>query len=324
LRQLFLSLLLACALRAAEPGLYIWNGLPGRLAQSVRLAEETGFNAVRLVLSPASRRIYGLAGLDCANLTCLVNSEAFQGALAGKSPGVVMFTAYDFASYRGQRYLDLRFLASNRERIFDEYRNLTEDLMRRFAGSGRVFIIGHWEGDNQVYCGSSFDFVNDEAYRGNCLEHDPEAKLAALTEWLRIRQSAVAAGRERAKANGAAGVEVYHAIEFNSIHHFSGVPGVSVRSKNFHGVLDTSVPAVHPDFCSYSAWESLNRDRLGKDLRVIVDRCAPAPLIVGEMGFRATRDAKDPAKRYAKAIDALRRFDRQVSYVSLTSQVVRF
>ena len=297
---------------AIEPGLYIWNVPPSpeRLPKSVEMADRAGFHAVRLLLSPAARRDYGVRDA-CADLACLAMSEPFEQALSRDSLHAVMFTAYDFASYRGQRYLDLEFLHANREKIFDEYRRLTEELMRRYSGSHRVFVIGHWEGDNQVYCGSSFNFLTDEFRRKSCQNQN----LEALTEWLRIRQSAIASGRERAHQAGAKAVEVYHAVEFNSIHHFRGVAGASLRSKDYHGVLDTVIPAVRPDFCSYSGWESLNSGRLQKDLKFILERCAPARLLIGELGYRATEESHDPAKPYHKTIETLQRFGAEVPYV---------
>jgi hypothetical protein len=285
------------------------------LVKSSELSAAAGFRAVRLLLSPASRRTYGLTGDRGRTLSGLFASDAIQAALKPKELRTVMFTAYDYASYPNQRYLDKAFLAANRQRIFDEYEHLTEEIMRRESGSGRVFVIGHWEGDNQVYCGSSYKFIVNDAERAKCLGQNPAERLAGLAEWLLIRQEAVAAGRERAKKAGASGVEVLHAVEFNTLFHFRGVAGASVRAKDFHGVLDAVVPVVRPDLCSYSAWESLNPDRLGKDLKLILKRCAPARLIVGELGYEAKGEHTDPTKDYLKAIAAVKKFQDDVAVV---------
>jgi hypothetical protein len=291
----------------ADPGIYVWDGVRGAAAleRSGNLAAGAGFRAVRLVLSPVSRRTYGLGGERAGSLRALFASEAFQAVLKQRSFHTVMFTAYDFAAYSNQHFLDRAFLTANRQRIFDEYEELTVEIMRRESGSGRVFVIGHWEGDNQVYCGSSYKFLVDDGERAKCLGQNPGAHLEGLSEWLRIRQEAIEAGRERAHREGAAGVDVYHAVEFNSLFHFRWVSGADIRSREYRGVLDTAVPLVQPDVCSYSAWESLNPERLAKDLQVIAKACGAARLVIGELGYEPTAEHRDPTKEYLKAIGTL-------------------
>lgn len=291
--------------RKLEPGIYVWDGLPaGHLPDEVAAMGHAGFHAVRLLLSPAARRSYGIPAIACdgghMSLACLVKSEPYQRALSAKNIDTVMFTTYDFASFPRQRYLDVQFLKANRQQVFDEYRDLAETLMRQYSGTGKVFIIGHWEGDNQVYCGSSYDFQTVDSKRDACLAQNPERRLAGMAEWLFIRQQGIAEGRKQAIAAGASNVEVYHAAEFNTIFASRRVSGASIRSKDFKGVLDTVIPLIHPDICSYSAWESVNRNRLTKDLQDIMKACAPAPVIVGEIGAR-----DNPDKRYAKILNAL-------------------
>jgi hypothetical protein len=293
-----------------QPGIYVWDGVATRgqggdmLSKRVASVDGAGFHAVRLLLSPASQRSYQLPAPRCAegrpSLKCLFLSEAYQRAVSVKTLDLVMLTTYDFTSYPRQRYLLPEFLIANRQQVFDEYRELTEAIMRTYSGSGRVFIISHWEGDNQVYCGSSYNFQTIDEKRYVCMDQQPEKRLEGMTEWLKIRQAAIAEGRKHAIAAGAANVEVYHAAEFNTIFATRRVSGASMRSKEYKGMLDTVIPAVRPDVCSYSAWESANRNRLTKDLQDIVKACAPSPVIIGEIGIK-----ESPDKRYGKMIAAL-------------------
>lgn len=301
-----------------EPGIYVWDGLArgsaDRLSSSIATLDRKGFHAIRLLLSPGSRREYSLPPSRCpegrSSLSCLVTSEPFSRALSLKTVDTVMFTAYDFTSFPRQRFLDPQFLKANRQQVFDEYRDLAETLMKQYSGSGRVFIIGHWEGDNQVYCGSSYDFQTDDHKRYACVEQYPEIRLAGLTAWLQIRQEAIAEGRRRAVASGTINVEVYHAVEFNTIFASRKVSGASISSRDYKGVLDTAIPSVHPDVCSYSAWESVNRNRLTKDLQDIQKKCAPAPVIVGEIG-----DRENPDKRYPKIVSSLQPLKQSIPLV---------
>lgn len=289
-----------------SPGIYVWDGLSAshNLAASVRMLDDSGFHSVRLLLSPASARSYGLPRLQCTsgrpNLACLFASESYQRALASKTLETVMLTVYDFTAFGRAHYMDPVFLKTNRQQIYDEYRDLAEEIMKAFSGSGRVFIIGHWEGDNQVYCGSSYDFEVHDEKRWACIEQHPELRLAGLGEWLKIRQAAIAEGRDRAIAAGAKEVEIYHAVEFNTIFNMRKVPGATIRSKDYEGILNALIPNIHPDICSYSAWESVNRNRLVKDVQDIVKACAPAPVVIGELGIK-----DKPDKRYPKMISDL-------------------
>ncbi len=293
-----------------EPGLYVWDGLSGgpnsgdRLAKDISALERQDIHAIRLLLSPASLRAYSMPPLRCTerrpSLKCLFESESYSEALSSKSLKAVMLTTYDFASFGRERFMDPQFLKANRQRVFDEYRDLAESIMHSYSGSGRVFIIGHWEGDNQIYCGSSYNFQTVDDKRYACMYQSPADRLVGLTEWLSIRQEAIAEGRKLAIAGGAMDVEIYHAVEFNTIFSMRKVSGASIRSKEYKGVLDTVVPAVHPDICSYSAWESFNRNRLTKDLQDIMKACAPAHVVVGELGIK-----DNPDKRYARMVSAL-------------------
>ena len=289
-----------------SPGIYVWDGISANhdLAASVRTLDESGIHSVRLLLSPASMRSYGIPRPRCTegrpDLACLFASENYQRAMASKSLETVMLTTYDFTSFGRAHYMDPEFLKANRQQVYDEYRDLAEEIMKAFSGTGRVFIIGHWEGDNQVYCGSSYDFEVHDDKRSACIEQHPELRLAGLTQWLKIRQAAIAEGRDRAIAAGAKNVEIYHAVEFNTIFNLRKVSGATIRSKQYEGILNSVIPEVHPDICSYSAWESVNRNRLTKDVQDIVKACAPAPVVIGEIGIK-----DKPDKHYPKMLTDL-------------------
>lgn len=298
------------ARRKLEAGMYVWEGVAethfaNPLPDSVAAMDRAGFHAMRLLLSQQAVREYGVPPLRCPGggrptLTCLLRSDAYRAALAVKSVDTVMFTAYDFASFQRQRFLDPEFLKTNRQQVFDEYRDLAEAIMLDYSGSGRVFLIGHWEGDNQVYCGSSYDYETVAEKHNACVKQDPGSHLLGLAEWLRIRQEAIAEGRRRAIEAGAANVEVWHAVEFNTLFRWQRVEGSVMRQKDYRGVLDTLVPLLHPDVCSYSAWESVARGRLTKDLQDVRKVCGTAPVIVGELG-----DKENPDKHYKKIVSAL-------------------
>src|ERR1035441_2551429 len=70
-----------------EPGIIVWDGLADgnsadRLPNSIAALGRAGFRAIRLLLSPASRRTYALPPLRCAEgrttLKCLFTSDGYS------------------------------------------------------------------------------------------------------------------------------------------------------------------------------------------------------------------------------------------------------
>lgn len=114
-----------------------------------------------------------------------------------------------------------------------QFYELAKYLLTEYRGTGKTFVLQHWEGDWMV--------------RGNYKgEEEPTpAALANMVEWLNARQ----AGVDRARREvGEQGVHVYHAAEVNRV--------VQSMRTGFPNMVNEVLPHTHLDLVSYSAWDA--------------------------------------------------------------------
>ncbi|MCX5644321.1 MAG: hypothetical protein NTZ17_06510 [Phycisphaerae bacterium] len=135
-----------------------------------------------------------------------------------------------------------------------QFYELAKYLLTQYQGTGKTFVLQHWEGDWMV--------------RGN-YQGDVEpapAALANMVEWLNARQAGVNQARQevgqssvsrasspredaaKMAATREQGVHVYHATEVNRVVQ-------SMRS-GFPNLVNKVLPHTHLDLVSYSAWDS--------------------------------------------------------------------
>jgi hypothetical protein len=114
-----------------------------------------------------------------------------------------------------------------------QFYELTKHLLTEYKGTGKTFVLQHWEGDWMA--------------RGNFdakVEPTPLA-LASMIEWLSARQAGVSQARREV---GEQGVHVYHATEVNLV--------VQSMRNGVAGVVNKVLPHTQLDLVSYSAWDS--------------------------------------------------------------------
>ncbi len=114
-----------------------------------------------------------------------------------------------------------------------QFYELTKYLLTQYRGTGKTFVLQHWEGDWLV--------------RGNYKgDREPaSAALANMVEWLNARQAGVNQARQEV---GQQGVHVYHAAEVNRV--------VQSMRTGFPNLVNKVLPHTHLDLVSYSAWDS--------------------------------------------------------------------
>jgi hypothetical protein len=114
-----------------------------------------------------------------------------------------------------------------------QFYELAKYLLTEYRGTGKTFVLQHWEGD----------WMARGSFRADA-EPTPLA-LGSMVEWLNARQ----AGVDQARAEvGQQGVHVYHATEVNRV--------VQSMRDGFPGVTNKVLPRTHLDLVSYSAWDS--------------------------------------------------------------------
>jgi hypothetical protein len=114
-----------------------------------------------------------------------------------------------------------------------QFYELAKYLLTQYKGTGKTFVLQHWEGDWMV--------------RGN-YQGDQEpapAALANMVEWLNARQAGVDQARQEV---GQQGLHVYHATEVNRV--------VQSMRTGFPNLVNRVLPHTHVDLVSYSAWDA--------------------------------------------------------------------
>jgi hypothetical protein len=130
----------------------------------------------------------------------------------------------------------------------EQFYRLARDLLTRYRGSGKTFVLQHWEGD--------------WALRGS---YDPEAEpsetaVAGMIRWLNARQAGVDQARAEA---GEDQVRVFHAAEVNLVR-------IAV-SRERATVANRVLPHTPVDLVSYSAWDTQEDPQ---ELRLALDYIA--------------------------------------------------
>jgi|SRR5579872_5250401 len=324
--SLCILLTLAVNARSQQLGVYLgWVGTyPGnRLQEGARLAKQSGFQTIRLPLVASVETDFGIAiGISTSchgmqTLASLVSLPAYAQVLADPAFRTIFLTVWgDSNSYDAcvardprtdqhpnKRYLDKTFysIAANRDRTRGEYADLTYRIYEAYRGTGKVFGISNWEGDNELYCDSAYYFANNPAFRSSCeARRNSMDVVAAYRQFFELRQQGIDQGRARAMREGIKGVSVISVIEVSAFRF--------LKDAHLPSMLEDVIPAVPPpDFVSYSAWESIGStpEQLYRDLDALESRFKEH-VIVGEFGFDRGLD-QSAAGHAASAISSMRR-----------------
>ena len=158
-----------------------------------------------------------------------------------------------------------------------QFYELAKHLLTQYKGTGKTFVLQHWEGDWMVR--GCFDGKAEPA---------PQA-LSNMVEWLNARQAGVNQAREEL---GQPGVRVYHAAEVNRV--------VQTMESGFPNMVNKVLPHTKLDLISYSAWDSATSHHsdpnvLGNALDFIAAHAPDSPdfgncnVYLGEFGMPESR-----------------------------------
>ena len=146
------------------------------------------------------------------------------------------FTTYVmmcFSTGRGAAYWRKGITEEQKRDEQRQFYELAKHLLTQYEGTGKSFILQHWEGDWLIR--GSYDRNVDPA---------PEA-IAGMIEWLNARQAGVNQAREEL---GSHRVRVYHAAEVNRV--------VKSMKEGKPNLVNKVLPYTPLDLVSYSAWDS--------------------------------------------------------------------
>jgi hypothetical protein len=277
---------------AGQIGVYYWGGQingisPGQnLTEGLKLSKNLNVKTIRITLAANSDITYYNG--DCISnfsLAQLAARDDFKSILADPQFTTVIITAYDGVSFSDcytKNYLDPAFFTeTNTAKIQKEYTDLA-NYLKQF---NKTFIVSNWEADNDIYCVYAY-----YATPGSCSGIND--KMTAYTEWMQARIAGIKAADAK---------NVKSALEFCNIH--------SLENQGMPSVLNNIVPAINPDYFSYSSYESINisAEQTANDIDVIrgkltADGKDPNSLFIGEAGFDALGWNQDGAKNQLSAI----------------------
>jgi carboxypeptidase family protein len=168
---------------------------------------------------------------DMQSMTELAQTDAYK-TVFNLPFKVFVITAYAFGTQGpAQNFATDPNLATLEEQ---EFYDLTRYLLTTYAGTGKTFILKHWEGD---YIGlGNFDTSKDIS----------PAMVDAMNIWLTARQRGVT--RARNDAGNPAGVAVFNAVEMSRVLDYSRL--------GLTRVVNAVIPVVKPDMVSYSSYDS--------------------------------------------------------------------
>ena len=207
------------------------------LLEGANTISQLGSPSIFIYLSPDFRVLYPDRGdhlwpdQNPTSLVQLAQSAPFQSVL--KMPfRTFVITAFSFANAdQINRFATDTNAAAAEER---EFYDLTKYLYATFAGSGKTFILKHWEGD----------WAGLQAY-DTAADISP-TMISAMTNWLVARQKGVSQGRN--ESGNVQGVAVLNAVEVNRIFDYS--------KSGLRRVINKVVPFVQADMVTYSSYDS--------------------------------------------------------------------
>ncbi len=152
--------------------------------------------------------------------------------------------AYEFSHYTpepaGQKKDEnqIKFIGGMSDQHADaSYREMYDFaayLLKTYSGTGKVFLLGNWEGDWHL----RWDYDRSKP-------SDPKT-IEGMTRWLQVRQKAVEDAKKAIKHKN---VELYFYVEVN-------LSDLALAGKDC--VVNSILPNINPDYVSFSSYTATN------------------------------------------------------------------
>jgi carboxypeptidase family protein len=199
-----------------------------------------------------------------ASLVVLAQTAPFQALFN------MPFTLFVLTTYGMQNHDNVAGFTANPNAAVaeeQEFYDLTKYLFSTYAGTGKTFILKHWEGD---FIGlQGFDTSKDIAPN----------MVDAMNLWLSARQRGVSRGRT--DSGNPAGIGVFHAVEMSRVLDYT--------DSGMTRVVNAVIPVVKPDMVTYSSYDSSKPGTTAAAVNADMNRAlntikslAPDPLGLGD------------------------------------------
>ncbi|MCA1197795.1 hypothetical protein K9B35_07440 [Sphingomonas sp. R647] len=209
------------------------HGTGNRLLEQAQQVKGMGSNLLKVSLARAAAPNYGSVEAARKAKTTLEYVQASPELQQALDMDFTLYQAW-VHSFTDANWRDGVSIAEARL-YYEEIYALTAWLLKRYSGTGKVFMLGNWEGDWLLLGGQK-------------READPSpTAVEGMVAWMKIRQLAI----DNARAAVAhKDVAVYHYIEVNLVKK-----AMAGRASIALSVL----PEANPDLVSYSAYEAIKQ-----------------------------------------------------------------
>jgi len=235
-----------------NPG-YAFVTTQTRLVETAEAIRALGSDVIKLEMSG---RVWGISGYDGYLLPTSPSAYPTLAAMAENEPSFravfdMPFRTYVIWAYPRtisnsyyHAYWRDGLTPSEATTEYNEIRALAEYFLTQYAGTGKTFLIGHWEGDWAV--------------RGHYDKNlnPTNTAIEGMIAWLTARQNAINDARA---AHPTSNVKVFNYAEVNLV--LDWVRGWTQPWQKT--VANSVLPHVVLDLVSYSAYDSANQVVLG-------------------------------------------------------------
>lgn len=207
-----------------------------RLVETASAIREMGSNILKISMGQGYAKHYDLAGRDSvSSLVELARDEPSFRAVLDMPFAIYLIWAYPFVG--GDAVWQNGFDDAERQAEHERILAFASYLLDTYRGTGKTFLLGHWEGDWYLHPGYDRKAVpSPTAVRG-------------MIDWLNIRQDAVEQAKRR---HPDSGVRLYHYTEVNLVRK-------AMRGE--HCLTNDVLPHTGVDYVSYSCYDTINRCR---------------------------------------------------------------
>ena len=230
-----------------------------------------GSKVIKLYLTPRRYPWNSHWPTQCDSLLEVARTPYFKSVFS-KPFHTYIITAYSIG--REDHYWAAGITAAQKADEARQFYDLTKYLLTAYRGTGKTFVLQHWEGDWALRHGSPKPYDANFTPSGTA--------IAGMIEWLNARQAGIL--KARAEVTGT-DVHVYGATEANRIEDsMAGKPGVA----------NAVLPHTTVDLVSYSCYSFLDTP---EHLAQAVDYLAahlpptavfgrnPRSVYLGELGY---------------------------------------
>lgn len=278
---------------------YTFDSAQTTLVEQAKVAKDAGFDIFKFGLGKRSFREHELDYPWQPSWYDLPNMDQYHNLseLAAQEPSVLQVLDMDFKVICLWTYsmYGADFSAHGRQ-AYDEMYALTKHLLQRYNNSGKVFLLGHWEGDWAL-------LPNYNA----ALSQIPAEKKKAYLAWIKNRQAAVEAARSAVPHSK---VWVAHYVEVNRVSDYV--------DRGYERIVNGILPEISIDAVSYSVYDA-GMANLKRNLQVIENLSNFTPYLndvmkkkvfMGEFGFpirnRAGSVIRSPEEQRDLSINILK------------------